>query len=134
MRKRTLALIGIGVITTAFGLSSCGSSDKGSSSSATADNTFVLGEFTILPPKNTMHAGAVTITADNRGGETHELVIVRAASADALPTKSDGSIDEEKITAQEVGEIEDIAAGTQRSKRFDLTEAATSRSATSSTA
>ena len=86
MNNRTFA---VAIVGTTLALAACGSSKSGSSSSS-SDNTFVLGEFSITPPKNVLHSGSVTITADNSGGEVHELVIVRAASADALAKKADG--------------------------------------------
>jgi hypothetical protein len=74
-----------------------------------------------VPPTNTLHSGTVTLTANNVGGEEHELVIVRAASVDSLPTMPDGSVDEDKIAeSDKMGEIEDVAAQTEKSKTFDL--------------
>lgn len=98
----------------------CGSS-KESGSTGAAQNTFGLGEFTITPPTNTLHAGKVSLTANNEGGEEHELVIVKAKSVASLPTKADGSVDEDMIpAADKVGEIEDIAPQTKKSKSFEL--------------
>jgi hypothetical protein len=122
-RRRPPAVATLGILA-AVVLAACGSSSKaGSPSSApSSDNTFVLSEFTIVPPTNTLHAGSVSITADNVGGEVHELVIVRAPSAAALPMKPDGSVDEDTITAADkVGEIEEISARSHQAKTFDLT-------------
>jgi hypothetical protein len=122
--RHVLTLAIAGIVGTALLVTACGSSSKRASpsSAASAENTFVLNEFTIVPPTNTLRAGSVSITADNVGGEVHELVIVRASSAGALPTKSDSSVDEDKIAeADKVGEIEDIVAGAHRSKTFGLT-------------
>ena len=69
-----LALVAVG----------CGSS-KGELSASSSENTFLLSEFTIVPPKRHDQARRVTITASNVGGEMHELVIVRASEAKALP-------------------------------------------------
>jgi hypothetical protein len=120
MRKRTRAAVAaIAGMVLVFG--ACGSSSKSGSSSA-SENTFVLSEFTIIPPTNALKAGSVSITAKNVGTEVHELVIVRVASDTALPAKSDGSINEDKIPAADViGEIEDVAAHSEKSARFDLT-------------
>lgn len=116
MRTRT-ALVGlVGVV---FAFSACGGSSNSSSSSSA--NTFKLSEFKIVPPTNELHSGSVKIVADNVGGEVHELVLVRAKGADALPMKSDGSVDEDKIvSADKVGEIAGVAPGSQKSKTFDL--------------
>ena len=98
----------------------CGSSKSDSSASQT-ENTFVLSEFTIVPPKHLLESGHVTITADNVGGEVHELVILRGSDVENLSKKPDGSLDEEKIAANDkIGEIEDVAAGSRRSATVDL--------------
>lgn len=121
MSKRTRAVAAIGIVGTALVFAACGSG-KSASPSSSSENTFGLSEFTIIPPTNTLHAGRVSIVANNLGGEVHELVIVRAASADALAKKSDGAVDEDKIAAvDKVGEIEDVRAGSHKSKAFDLT-------------
>ena len=72
-------------------------------------------------PTNTIRAGNVEMTVSNRGHETHELVIVRADNAAALPKKSDGSVDEDTIPeADKVGEIPDLQAGKRATKALDL--------------
>lgn len=120
MKNWSLAAI-IGIVGAGFAFAACGSSKDGSSSSA-SDDTFVLSEFTVVPPTNALRSGSITITADNVGGEVHELVIARATNQDALPKKSDGTVDEAKIAATDkVGGIEDIAAGAHKSETFDLT-------------
>lgn len=103
-------------------LGACGSGSRSNATSASSKpNTFTLSEFTIVPPDQALHAGSVTITADNVGGETHELVIVASKASADLPMKSDGSVDEDRIPdAQKVGEISDVPAHTTRSKTFDL--------------
>ena len=117
VRTARLGIVGIlGIVAVVAG---CGGSSSKSVSSS--KNTFVLSEFKVTPPTNTMRPGRVTLTANNVGGEVHELVIARAASASALPTKSDGSVDEDKIrAADKIGEIADVAAHSQASKLFNL--------------
>jgi len=120
-RKLALAILGVAVLPLALG--ACGSSSKSSSTSTTGagENTFGLSEFTIAPPTNALPGGKVTLTANNVGGETHELVIVRAPGFDSLPTNPDGSVDEEKIAeSAKMGEIEDVTAQTKKSNAFDL--------------
>jgi hypothetical protein len=120
MRCRSVAVVCIGIMGMALMTAACAGS-KSNSSSASSKNTFVLGEFSVIPPTNTLHPGGITITANNVGGETHELVIVRADSVSALPMKADGSVDEDKIAeADKVGEIADVAPRSHQSKTFDL--------------
>lgn len=115
--KRTIA---IGCIGALFVLASCGSSK--SRSSPSSENTFVLSEFTIMPPTNALHTGKIVLSANNLGGEVHELVIVRAASLGSLPMKTDGSVDEGKVpSADKVGAIDAVAGRSRKSGTFDLT-------------
>ena len=113
------------LLTAALGtvVAACGSSaGKGSQGRPTASPTaFVLQEWSVTAPTTQLRAGNVAVTAINRGSETHELVIVRAADAASLPTKSDGSVDEDKIPENaKPGEIPDIKAGTTITKTIDL--------------
>ena len=110
-------------------LSACGGSSDGSRASSTTapavgsskHATFVLDEWSIVPPQGDLAAGQVAITARNKGSETHELVIVRASDAASLPKNADGSVDEERIPeSKKAGEIADLAAGTSRTKTLDL--------------
>lgn len=47
-------------------------------------------------------------------------MIVKAADAASLPTKSDGSIDEDQLARVKVGEIADVPAGSSQHKIFNL--------------
>src|SRR5262245_47101835 len=69
-----------------------------------------------------MHSPQTVDTpCDNRGGTEHELVIVRAADAAALPRAADGSVDEGRSPAADnMGEIADVAPQTNTSKTSDL--------------
>jgi hypothetical protein len=85
---------------------------------------FRLAEWSITADQPTLPSGRQTITAANIGHQTHELVIVKAADAASLPTKSDGSVDETKLEQVKVGEIADVAAGTSRHKTIQLSPGA----------
>ncbi|MDP9334055.1 MAG: hypothetical protein M3Q30_12220 [Actinomycetota bacterium] len=116
--QRTIA---VGIIGAALVLAACGTGKSSSSSGSPSENTFVLSEFTIIPPTNVLHAGNVLVTANNIGGEVHELVIVRAAGVGALTKKADGSVDENKIPeTDKVGEIDAVAARSRKSATFEL--------------
>jgi hypothetical protein len=120
MTKRIIAVWIVAIAGSALLAVGCGSGNSDSSASQ-SENTFVLSEFTIVPPKHVLESGHVTITADNVGGEVHELVILRAGEVETLSKKPDGSLDEEKIAANDkIGEIEDVAAGSRKSATFDL--------------
>ena len=72
-----------------------------------------LQEFAVLPAQESAPAGDVTFAVTNDGPEdTHEFVVFKTDLApDALPTASDGSVDEEGEGVELVDEIEDIAVG-----------------------
>lgn len=120
--RRRLAMLAVPLAVAAV-LTGCGS-DKSAPTDATPTskaNTFVLDEWSVVPPKGDLTAGKVSITATNKGSETHELVIVRASDAASLPKKADGSVDEDKIPdSKKAGEIADLAAGKSKSQTLDL--------------
>ncbi|MBI1844600.1 MAG: hypothetical protein HYR89_08350 [Actinobacteria bacterium] len=117
--RRTLLIVA--ALTAA--LTGCGKDNNKTDTSAAAKSAhaFVLTEWAITPPTTALKAGKVTITATNVGGETHELVIIRASDVAALPTASDGSVDEDKIAeVDKPGEIPVIAPGTTATTTLDL--------------
>jgi hypothetical protein len=93
----------------------CGD-DDGNTDKAT------VTEYSISLGKGNIKAGKVKFTAENVGTSTHEFVVVRGDDPAKLPTKADGSVDEDKIPpSNQVGEMEDIASKTTKSNTFDLT-------------
>ena len=83
-------------------------------------NRFGLEEWSVTPPAGPM-GGTVQLTAVNNGSQIHELVFVRADSPAALPTKADGSVDEDQIPeADKPGEIEDVDPGRSKSRTLKL--------------
>lgn len=91
------------------------------SSESDADVTVVLGEWIVEPTPTSGTAGSVAITADNQGGEAHEMVVVRADDPADLPTDDDGAVDESQIPDDDLlGEIEEFPEGEQRSATFDM--------------
>ena len=108
------------VVLTGAVLVGCGSGDD---SSQSGKSTVVgLKEFTVTPDPIELQSGTVEVKGENGGSEEHELVIVRADSADALPTDADGAVVEEEIPKGDViGEIEKIAKGKSKSASFKLT-------------
>ena len=101
----------------------CSSDDDGGSTGGTdatggtgaAGSTVdvTVQEFAVLPAQDEVPAGDVTFSVTNDGPEdTHEFVVFKTDLApDALPTASDGSVDEEGEGVELVDEIEDIAVG-----------------------
>jgi len=80
-----------------------------------------LSEWIVQPDKGSVKGGEIEFVADNKGAETHELVVVRAASAEALPTDADGAVDEAQLQEGAlIGEVEDVASQTSKSVTLDL--------------
>jgi uncharacterized cupredoxin-like copper-binding protein len=99
----------------AVGAAGCGDDDGGE------EVNVVLSEFIVEPDDETVDAGEVTFVADNQGGDTHELLVVRAASADELPVDADGAFDEAAFGEENVlGEVEDVAPGDEKELTLDL--------------
>jgi hypothetical protein len=80
-----------------------------------------LIEFQVKPALSFVAKGKIKFVVKNAGTETHEFVIVRGADPAALPTKADGSVDEDQIPkSDQVGELEKIKKGKTKSKTFKL--------------
>jgi hypothetical protein len=81
-----------------------------------------LQEFAVLPDTLSVPAGSVTFTATNIGPmDPHELVVVRTdIPAGELPTREDGSFDEDAEGVEVVGEIEEFDVGLTESLTLDL--------------
>lgn len=80
-----------------------------------------LGEFVVEPDPTSIEAGEIEFVADNQGSEPHELVLVQAADAAALPVDADGAVVEDELPEPRfIGEIEDVESGSSKSAAFDL--------------
>lgn len=89
---------------------------------ATEEVVATLGEFTIKPSAQPK-AGYVSFKAENKGAETHEIVIIKTdEKAEALPKDADGGLDEDKLPAGAlIGEIEGFPSGKVCSGVFNMT-------------
>lgn len=89
---------------------------------AATEVNVTLQEFAVIPDVLSVPAGSVTFNATNIGPmDEHELVVVKTdLPADSLPTKEDGSFDEDAEGVEVIGEIEEFAVGTTETATFDL--------------
>lgn len=129
-----LAKVGLvlALVAALAGTIACSSSDKKSSPAATqtvvtATDTgpgaisATLVEYKIRLASVPTKAGDVTFNVHNIGGTVHEVVVLRTdLAADALPKKADGSADEEGQGVTNVGETDDMDAGTTKDLTVDL--------------
>jgi hypothetical protein len=81
-----------------------------------------LQEFAVLPDVSSVPAGSVTFNATNIGPmDPHELVVVRTdLPPGELPTREDGSFDEDAEGVEVIGEIEEFDPGLTQSMTLDL--------------
>jgi len=78
-----------------------------------------MGDYFFQPQDATAAAGKVKISAVNNGQLPHELVLAKTnADPSQLPTKPDGSVNEEKLNSP--GEIPDVAAGATKRGTINL--------------
>jgi hypothetical protein len=76
-------------------------------------------DFRITAP-HVLRAGPVTLKVDNDGPVYHELIIVRASSAE-LPLRSDGiTANEEVLEPETIASLVPGAPGKRRTLRLDL--------------
>jgi uncharacterized cupredoxin-like copper-binding protein len=112
MRGITWPMVAIAVLLSAA--AGCGDDDDDEG----AEVDVVLSEFIVDPSEDSVEAGEVTFAIENQGGETHEFLVVEAASADDVPVDDDGAFDEEADGV--VDEVEDIEAGDTAELTLDL--------------
>jgi hypothetical protein len=80
-----------------------------------------LDEWTITPAPATSEAGRIHFELGNVGEDPHELVIVKTDDPDALPTGSDGAVEQERLPdGAFIGEVEPFPAGGTCRGTFDL--------------
>jgi iron uptake system EfeUOB component EfeO/EfeM len=71
-----------------------------------------LVEYKVVPVPTSVPAGSVTFNIKNIGSAEHELHVIKTDLApEALPTKADGSVDEEAAGVTMVDHVPNIAAG-----------------------
>ena len=127
MRGRTVLLTGL---VAGLALVGCGGEEPTQAPTTQAPTTtavttvgVTLQEFSVIPAPKSAPAGQVTFDAKNTGPkDPHELVVIKTDLApDALPTTSEGKVDENGAGIEVIGEIEEFKVGETQSKAFDLT-------------
>ena len=79
-------------------------------------------EFSINPEKSSAKAGKITFNVENKGPtQAHEFLVFKTDLAlDALPTQSDGSLDEEDAALEMIDEITEFNPGQKKSLTVEL--------------
>jgi len=87
--------------------------------SGAAPINVTLKEFSIAASPASVAAGEVAFSATNGGTVAHEVVVLKTdKAAKSLPTKSDGTVDEEALNS--VGEVNDLEPGKAGAATFRL--------------
>jgi len=84
-----------------------------------------IREWNLTLSKEKVRAGNVGFSVKNKGGETHELAVIKLnngmMATGRLPVNGHGSIDEDRMDfGKIVGEIEDIKSGDKKKELFKL--------------
>jgi uncharacterized cupredoxin-like copper-binding protein len=80
-----------------------------------------LTEYQITPALQFIAKGKSNFVAKNAGTVKHEVVVVRGTDPSTLPTKPDGSVDEDQIPKRDkVGETGNVKVGKTKSKTLKL--------------
>jgi uncharacterized cupredoxin-like copper-binding protein len=83
-----------------------------------------LREFSVTVDQRTVPEGQVTFHVTNAGTVPHEFLVIQTElAADALPTLSDGSFNEDASGVDVLNEIEDIPPGQSRDLTIDMDDA-----------
>jgi len=113
--NRAYLPVAAAILAAAMIAAACGGDNEEKETAGGSQGTKVnvtLSEFVVSPQPASAPAGNVTFVAKNEGKEKHELVIVKTDLApDKLPTKADGSVDEEGSGIKVVDEIEEFESG-----------------------
>jgi uncharacterized cupredoxin-like copper-binding protein len=120
--NRAISLLAVALL-----FASCGSKTPTASAppnatpapAASSNVSVRLVEWSIVPNATVGKAGKITFAVTNPGKVGHEFVIFKTdVSPFSLPTKPDGSVDEEKLN--DVGEGGDLKPGESKTSTFDL--------------
>lgn len=79
-----------------------------------------LDDYTITPASDAIAPGTVTFDTTNVGQAPHEMLVVRAASADDLPLDEDGAVDEDALGDAIVDETAFLQSGDGQALTVDL--------------
>jgi len=81
-----------------------------------------LREFAITPETYAVVAGQVTFHITNLGSEhVHEFVLLKTDLAgDSLPTRSDGSVDEQDARVKVIGKVQGLPVGESKDLTVSL--------------
>jgi hypothetical protein len=97
-------------------LSACGDEGEG------GEVDVVLKEWAVEPSAPSLPEGPITFNTDNQGPDgDHELVIIKTEFApEELPTKGDGTVDEDASGLDVKGTVREVEPGDENSGSYTL--------------
>jgi uncharacterized cupredoxin-like copper-binding protein len=102
-------------------LSGCGVAGSATARPAARVVKVTERDFRISAP-TALPAGRVTLQVHNEGPDVHELIVARVGGGAPLPLRRDGlTVDEERIQAATLGNLEPARPGATRELSIDLT-------------
>jgi hypothetical protein len=102
-------------------LSGCGVAGSATARPAARMVKVTERDFRITAPE-ALSAGRVTLQVHNEGPDVHELLVARVGGGAPLPLRRDGlTVDEARIQAATLGNLEPGRPGTTRELSIDLT-------------
>jgi uncharacterized cupredoxin-like copper-binding protein len=111
----------LGVAAVLLGVVFAGSMPALAAAAKPPKQKLTLTEYQINSALQYIAKGKSTFVAKNTGTVKHEVVVVRGNDPASLPTKPDGSVDEDQIPkTNKVGETGDVKAGKTKAKALKL--------------
>lgn len=117
------ALAGLVMLSACSSDSSSSSTSTGSGSTAIGGTTVAVGlqDYAISLVPASVSAGEITFDVSNTATQEHEMVIIKTdLSPEALPTKEDGTLDEEGEGVEAIDEVEGVQGATSETLVVDL--------------
>ncbi len=114
---KVIALLSVALVA-GLAVTACGSAASGP-----ATVLVTLGEWKVNPNAISVPAGKVTFQVTNQGTLEHEMVLLKtdaAPNALEMSTTEQGKAEEESTDVKDVGEVDEVAAGTTKIGTFDL--------------
>jgi hypothetical protein len=111
----------LGVAAVLLGVVFAGSMPALAAAAKPPKQKLTLTEYQINSALQYIAKGKSTFVAKNTGTVRHEVVVVRGNDPASLPTKPDGSVDEDQIPkSNKVGETGNVKAGKTKAKTLKL--------------
>lgn len=118
MKREVWSVLGLAAASLVLGACADDGTTGGLVSGATVHVT--LNEWTITPDRTTAPAGSMTVIADNKGADVHDLVLIETDIAPgSLPVTTAGDVDLKGAGVLVISTVADVAPGATGQFRLD---------------